>query len=190
MSEELIRSFEARLAASDCQPGADWYRVFIKLEDDISEVLPYLNAELERPTDYRHKDGILLWKYKDKIYAFRPNEIAITPIFDNEEGQKLAKSIIETVNKIWKRKDQIKPSLEGKKPLPKVLDIFKLLPRSNCKKCGFPTCMAFAAGLRTDFKKLSLCPYLSEDDLQNVMPDHNVEHVSSGDSQGRGTLAG
>jgi ArsR family metal-binding transcriptional regulator len=175
MSEELIHNYEARLSASVCQPGADWYRVFIKLEDDISEVLPYLNAELERPTDYRHKDGFLLWKYRDKIYAFRPKEIAITPIFDNEEGQILAKTIIETVNNIWKRKDQITPSLEGKKPLPKVLDILKLLPRSNCKKCGFPTCMAFSAELRADFTKLSSCPYLSEQDFKKVVPDHQVE---------------
>ena len=26
----------------------------------------------------------------------------------------------------------------------KGLDIFKLLPKTNCKKCGSPTCMAFA----------------------------------------------
>jgi ArsR family metal-binding transcriptional regulator len=175
MSEELILNYEARLAAADCQPGAGWYRVFVKLDDDISEVLPYLNAELEQPTDYRHKDGFLLWKSSDKIYAFRPNEIAITPIFDNEEGLKLATSIIETVNNIWKRRDQITPSFEGKKPLPKVLDILKLIPRSNCKKCGFPTCMAFAAELRADFTKLSLCPYLSEQDFKKVVPDHHVE---------------
>ncbi len=63
MSEELIHNFNARLAASDCQPCADWYRVFVKLEDDISEVLPYLNAVLKPPPiDYHHKDGILIWK--------------------------------------------------------------------------------------------------------------------------------
>lgn len=175
MSEKLIRGFEARLAAPDCHPGADWYRVLIRLHDDISEVLPYLNAELERRTDYRHNDGILLWKYRGKIYAFRPNEIAISPVFDNEEARKLTESIIETVNNIWKRRDKITPSFEGRKPLPKVLDIYKLLPRSNCKKCGFPTCMAFAAELRTDFMKSSLCPYLSEHDFKKVVPDHNVE---------------
>ena len=160
MSEELIRNFEVKLGSPDCHPGADWYRVFIKLQDDISEVLPYLNAELERPTDYRHNDGILLWKYRDKNYAFRPSEIAVAPVFDNEEAQELTKSIIETVNNIWKRKDKITPNFEGRKPLPKVLDILKALPRSNCKKCGFPTCMAFAVELRTDFTKSSLCPYL------------------------------
>ena len=169
MAKELIHNYEARLAAPGCHPGANWYRVFIKLEDDISEVLPYLNAEMERPTDYRHNDGFLLWKYRDKKYAFRPNEIAITPIFDNEEAQKLTKSIVEKVNNIWKRRNKMTPSFQGRKPLPKALDIYKLLPRSNCKKCGFPTCMAFAAELRADFMKLSLCPYLPEHDFNKVV---------------------
>jgi ArsR family metal-binding transcriptional regulator len=175
MSEELIRRYEARLAGIDCHPGAEWYRLFITLEDDISEALPYLNAELERPTDYRHKDEILLWKYRDKMYAFRPNEIAITPVLDNEEAQELAKRIIETVNDIWKRRDQITPSLKGRTPLPAVMDIFKLLPRSNCKECGFPTCMAFAAKIRNDLNKLTLCPYLSEHDYRKITSDRDVE---------------
>jgi ArsR family metal-binding transcriptional regulator len=178
MSEELIHSFEARLAASACHPDADWYVLFIKLYDDISEVLPYLNAELEHPTDYRRSDGILLWQYGDKKYAFRPYEIAIAPVFDDKEAQELSNSIIETVNDIWKQKDKITPNFEGRKPLPKVLDIYKLLPRSNCKKCGFPTCMAFAVELRLDFMKLSLCPYLSDQDFKEVASDHNVEPVA------------
>jgi acetyl-CoA decarbonylase/synthase complex subunit gamma len=52
------------------------------------------------------------------------------------------------------------------------------LPRSNCKKCGFPTCMAFAAELRADFTILSLCPYISEQDFKKVVSDHHVEPIA------------
>jgi ArsR family metal-binding transcriptional regulator len=175
MSEEVIHGFEIKLTTTACHPDADWYALFIKVHDDISEVLPYLNAELEQPTDYRPNEGILLWKYRDKLYAFRPHEIAVTPVFDKEEAQKLSNSIVERVNDIWERKDEITPNFEGRKPLPKVLDIYKLLPRSNCKKCGFPTCMAFAVELRMDFVKLSLCPYLSERDFKKMGYDSHVE---------------
>ncbi len=27
------------------------------------------------------------------------------------------------------------------------LEIYKLLPKTNCKECGFPTCLAFAMKL-------------------------------------------
>ncbi len=166
MSEELIRRFEFGLSTSDCHPGADWYCMFIRLHDDISDALPYLNADLERPTDYRHDDRILLWEYRNKRYAFRSNEIAIAPVLDKEEAQKLTEHIVETVNTIWKRRSSITPNFEGKKPLPNVIDIYKLLPRTNCRECGFMTCMAFAAELRSDPSKSSLCRYLDCDSIK------------------------
>lgn len=160
MPQQLIRSYEIKLSAPECYPGSDRYRAFVNLQDDISQVLPYLNAELGG-CDYYHTSGILLWAAKGKIYAFRPQEIAIAPVISNEEAQELADSIVNTINCIWNKRDEIKPNFEGKKRLPNVLDIYKALPRTNCKECGFPTCMAFAATLRKDSTKSSLCPYLS-----------------------------
>ena len=43
------------------------------------------------------------------------------------------------------------------------LDIYKLLPKTNCKACGFPTCLAFAMQLATRKVSLDKCPPVSED---------------------------
>jgi acetyl-CoA decarbonylase/synthase, CODH/ACS complex subunit gamma len=43
------------------------------------------------------------------------------------------------------------------------LDIYKLLPKTNCKECGFPTCLAFAMKLAAKQADLSACPYVSEE---------------------------
>jgi len=43
------------------------------------------------------------------------------------------------------------------------LDIFKLLPKTNCKKCGMPTCLAFAMALAQKRAKLDDCPDVSEE---------------------------
>ena len=43
------------------------------------------------------------------------------------------------------------------------LDIFKLLPKTNCKKCGMPTCLAFAMALAQKRVKLDDCPDVSEE---------------------------
>ena len=43
------------------------------------------------------------------------------------------------------------------------IQIFKLLPRTNCKECGFPTCLAFAMQLAMGKTELALCPYVSEE---------------------------
>lgn len=42
------------------------------------------------------------------------------------------------------------------------LDIFKLLPKKNCKECGQPTCLAFAMQLASAKTSLEKCPYVSE----------------------------
>src|SRR5512142_2550585 len=43
------------------------------------------------------------------------------------------------------------------------IQIFKLLPKTNCKECGVPTCLAFAMNLAAGKADLSSCPYVSEE---------------------------
>jgi len=43
------------------------------------------------------------------------------------------------------------------------IQIYKLLPQTNCKECGFPTCLAFAMKLAAKQVELSGCPYVSEE---------------------------
>ncbi len=42
------------------------------------------------------------------------------------------------------------------------IQIYKLLPQTNCKECGFPTCLAFAMKLAAKQVELSACPYVTE----------------------------
>jgi CO dehydrogenase/acetyl-CoA synthase gamma subunit (corrinoid Fe-S protein) len=67
------------------------------------------------------------------------------------------------VNDVWSRRNHIEPSFEGRRPPPNTLDIYRLLPRTNCKECGRPTCMAFASDLREGKAELAQCPALSEE---------------------------
>lgn len=43
------------------------------------------------------------------------------------------------------------------------IQIYKLLPQTNCKECGFPTCLAFAMKLAAKQVELSSCPYVSDE---------------------------
>jgi acetyl-CoA decarbonylase/synthase complex subunit gamma len=43
------------------------------------------------------------------------------------------------------------------------IQIYKLLPQTNCKECGFPTCLAFAMKLAAKQVELTSCPYVSEE---------------------------
>ena len=43
------------------------------------------------------------------------------------------------------------------------IQIFKLLPKTNCKECGVPTCLAFAMNLASSKAELDACPYVSDE---------------------------
>jgi acetyl-CoA decarbonylase/synthase, CODH/ACS complex subunit gamma len=43
------------------------------------------------------------------------------------------------------------------------IQIYKLLPQTNCKDCGFPTCLAFAMKLAAKQVELAACPHVSEE---------------------------
>jgi len=67
------------------------------------------------------------------------------------------------------------------------LEIFKLLPKTNCKKCGMPTCLAFAMQLAQKRAKLEDCPDVSEEAKQKLAaaaaPPMRKVVFGSGDNQ-------
>jgi acetyl-CoA decarbonylase/synthase complex subunit gamma len=67
------------------------------------------------------------------------------------------------------------------------LDIFKLLPKTNCKKCGMPTCLAFAMALAQKRAKLEDCPFVSEEAKEKLAaaaaPPMRKIVFGSGDNQ-------
>lgn len=50
----------------------------------------------------------------------------------------------------------------------KGLDIFKLTPKTNCKECGFPTCMAFSMKVAQGAVEPNKCPYFTDDAIAQL----------------------
>ncbi len=67
------------------------------------------------------------------------------------------------------------------------IQIYKMLPQTNCKDCGFPTCLAFAMKLAAKQVELSLCPHVSEESQAKLSeasapPVRPIELKSNGHS--------
>ncbi len=43
------------------------------------------------------------------------------------------------------------------------LEIYKQLPKTNCKDCGFPTCLAFAMKMAAGQVSLDKCPHVTDE---------------------------
>ena len=67
------------------------------------------------------------------------------------------------------------------------IQIFKLLPKTNCKECGFPTCLAFAMQLALGKVELAKCPHVSEEAKEQLQeasaPPIRTVTVGTGDAE-------
>nr|NIT78370.1 acetyl-CoA decarbonylase/synthase complex subunit gamma [Thermoplasmata archaeon]NIY04739.1 acetyl-CoA decarbonylase/synthase complex subunit gamma [Thermoplasmata archaeon] len=48
------------------------------------------------------------------------------------------------------------------------IEIYKLLPQTNCGDCNFPTCMAFAMQVAAKKVAIDQCPHISEEALATL----------------------
>ncbi|MFC2003754.1 (Fe-S)-binding protein [Chloroflexota bacterium] len=158
--DRLIIDFEMQLVEPGCAPGASRWNALLTFPDDISDVFPYLNALFEG-VSYDHQNKTLIWREGGQTYAFRPQEIRIAQVLDLQDAREIADTIIDRVNRIWEEREQTTPRYTERK-LPPVIEIYKLLPQTNCRQCDYATCMAFAADLRQGKVLVEDCPPLSQ----------------------------
>ena len=172
----LLRNYALRVVLSDCNPSSQKVNAIAGLSEDIGEILPYLNTVL-RGLQYSERENILTVKKGGHLISFRPKEIAITKLEDEDEARTVMEELKQIINETYGNREQIKPTYTSR-PIPRPLDIFKLLPGKNCKECGVPTCMAFALKLMNDEIGWKQCPLLfikeyeaSRLKLMEVLPD-------------------
>jgi ArsR family metal-binding transcriptional regulator len=152
----LIKEYDLELFTPPCEPGAKKWSAVARLKVDISKVLPYLNATL-RGAVYHHVAKALTWKKGGRNIAFHSYEIAAANLEDRAEAERIIKGLIKTVNRTWARRSEIEPNFEiHQRPDP--MAVFKLLPGTNCRECGQPTCFNFALKLVAGQRKPEDCP--------------------------------
>jgi ArsR family metal-binding transcriptional regulator len=152
-----IKNFE--IFRPKCDSTKEVLHAIATFEADISPAFPYLNAELGA-FDYNPKNQVVLLKLSaGKGITLQPHEIAIRGARDIEEANALLAWIQRQINDIYERRDEIEPRYTSQAGL-KVMEILKLLPMTNCKACGYATCMAYAAALREGEISLQDCPPL------------------------------
>ena len=119
-----------------------------------------LNAVLTE-SRYDHENRILIGMSNGKRYAFRPHEIQLGGVPEPDRASEIVDEVVDLVNRVWQEREGITPSTK-ERDLPTVIEIFQLLPRTNCRECGFVTCLACAADIRSGAKSPEDCPALAK----------------------------
>ena len=162
----LLKSYRKEIFRPECNPSFESVHCIAHLDQDISEVLPYLNAEL-RGHQFSKEPPSVTFKMHGKLIALHSKEIAINALKDEEEADKILEWFKQQINETWQRRDEIEPIYESL-PQPKVLEILKLLPKTNCRECGLPTCMVFATQMAEGGRSIDECPPLEDENKKKL----------------------
>lgn len=152
----LFRSGPGPGLGAEMGDGANSAR--FELDDNLSPLFPYLNAVADRPRYYEKPDYIK-FLLDDRLCAFYPCQGVFAPVRDLDDAMAFLPRLLDYLMDVSRRSSGIVPSYKKYRP-GSVLDIYRLLPGSNCRICGYATCMAFAAALSCQHTSMVKCPHL------------------------------
>ena len=158
--QTLLKTYQKEIFRPECNPEFQSLHCIAHLEQDISEVLPYLNAALGG-FEYLNAPPAVVFKVHGKLITVQGNQIAVNALKDENEADKILGWLRNEINSAWQNRKNIEPSYEGA-PKPKIIEILRLLPQTNCGKCGEPTCMVFATRLAEGIYTADQCPEAAE----------------------------
>ena len=127
----------------------------------LNDMLPYL-ATLPSVIAWNPEACALTFRRQPGFMTLYSEKVYITQVNDVAEGLELLAALTDAINAVWEKRHEL-VALTTRKRAPRHLDVWELLPRSNCKQCGEATCMAFAVGLLQQNRELSECLPLMAD---------------------------
>jgi len=157
----LLKDYSFETMLPECNTFAETINAVATLSDDVSKVFPYLSS-LIRQCSYDDSNKILTFKLEGKGIAMYPLKITVTKLRDREEAVQILDKLKDFINRTYENRQSIEPCYKKGVEI-KYLDVFKLLPGTNCGKCGQPTCLAFATKLVQQEVNIAQCsPLFSE----------------------------
>ena len=164
----MFNNYTLKLVRPACHTR-DMINGIIELDTDIREVFPYLNAELEN-CFYHPEAPFLRFTHWSKAFTLHPEFFTINGLSGEEEARHIIEFVRTLLVDTWSRRDEIVPSYRRGTEL-KILDVYKLLPRTNCGKCIQKNCMAFAGHLIKQGANLDECTPLQEQELAATLQE-------------------
>ncbi len=145
----------AIMVLAPCVADETKIRLIAHLDGDLGPVLPYLNAVMPNAS-YTPSADLLTFMDGYRMVTLYRRRITIAKADELVDGWLTLERIRRLVERTWADRNRIEPSYEIRKR-PPAIEIFKRLPRTNCGRCGDPTCLAFALRLWTGEATVSLC---------------------------------
>lgn len=156
----------AIMVLAPCVADATKIRLIAHIAGDLTEVFPYMNAEMQMAS-YNRNGPTFTFMDKYRMISLYPRRITVAKADEIVDAWRVLEMIRVRVNETWARRGEIEPSYEMRKK-PPVLEVFKRLPGTNCKQCGELTCMAFACQVHSGMAPPSACKPVFEGEYSRL----------------------
>ena len=137
------------------------------LDNDVSPLFPYINGVTPSAT-YLEKPPYIRFMLDGFLCGLHPHQGVAALFTDRDQALEFLEKLLDFLNDLDLRRNSLKPNYKTWKPVP-VLDIFRILPQTNCRECGYATCMAFAAALSQEKTSAAGCPGLAHPMAQQAV---------------------
>ncbi len=148
-------------------PGAKIWSASFRLDQDVRQLFPYINCALDEAVYYEKPEHVrfLFEGYRCFLYP----EVVAAHFFESKlVAKEFIVSLMGFLNDIYNQRETIRPNFDQIKQVP-ITEILKILPKTNCQKCGYLTCMAFAAGVTRGRVMADKCPCLISPISENAV---------------------
>jgi len=157
-----------KLEAAYCHKPRGCYVASLSFPEDFSPLLPYLKPRVKALYYEPERNLIFKWPFQGKFYkvALSGKLLKLGIVADKVEAREALSTLLEDLKAIL----QIEGLAPDFKPVkrPQALEIYRYLPKTNCRACGELTCLAFAAKVSMAEAEPEDCPHLEEEALTSL----------------------
>ena len=107
----LLQGYRKEIFRPECSPQFQSLHCIAHLDEDITEVLPYLNTVLGGHQYFKEPPALTL-RTHGKLITLHPREIAINALKDEAEADKILEWLKQEINEAWEKRDGIDPSCD------------------------------------------------------------------------------
>lgn len=127
-----------------------------ELETDIRTIFPYINS-ITPGARFHDRPEHIFFLFDGIHCTLYPKDIIAASFRGKDEALAFFQKFCVFLNDLDSRRNEIVPDHRKYRPI-SVIDVFKLLPQTNCGECGYKTCLAFAGAMRQGETTPEKCP--------------------------------
>lgn len=166
----------------ECSNMETSYGAGFSTSADMKHLFPFINS-IVSGAQYSRKPDYVRFCHRERLCILYDHEGAFTPFCNYAEAVEFLDRLLEFLDEIQNRSHEIVPDYRTYTSA-SPLDILRLLPRNNCRECGYQTCLAFAAALARQQTQPVVCPH-----LPRPVEEGTVYQLVDGEGKNMGTVS-